>query len=1215
MATFDTGAQITALSQSFAVQHGLQKVDAALPRLQWIGKQQTVCYGAYWLPVRLTDDAGESREHRILAYGVDKDGPELLLGRYTLRTLGIDISNGTDTWRYGRILTHSKIERISFKNLKREIKTTDVPVHFVGMLRLYVDLGGQAAIRIQQLEPVELKVPDALEQYTDMFDSDSAKALPANKATDHAINVVEGKEPPYGPLYSLSQRELGILQEYLQAELENGRITHSTSPAGAPIIFVPKKDGTLRLCVDYRALNSVTIKDRCPLPLINETLDRLVGAHYFTTLDLKEAYHRIRIRAGDEWKTAFRTRYGHFEYKVMPFGLTNAPATFQAYVNRALAGLLDDLCVVYLDDILIYTHSADIDDHWAAVRRVLDRLRVAELFVSLKKCTFASSEVAYLGFIINRTGVMADPAKVATIVDWPVPENIKEVQSFLGFANFYRRFVEGYSKVVSPLTDLMKGEQIFAWGPPAQRAFELLKEKFTTAPVMRHFDPSRQLKLETDASDFGLSGILSQKFEDDKWHPIAFTSRKMQQAERNWQTYDQELLAIVHSFKTWRQYVDGAAYPVQVYTDHNNLTGIKTVQRLNPRQARWAVFLGSFDFEIHHRSGVSNPADGPSRRADYVTENEAVNGLLPTLQNKLKLADGAGLTQAVRVSYARVVTESGTRGTTPEDFSEESVAGGQPATNTRNISPVAGTAECMQLVPRSLARMLLMSATASADVEEPFVNLVASLQLQDPFVLQRRDKADNTRRRTRGDIHDWMFDEKGLLRHRGRLYVPNDKALRTEVISTHHDSKLAGHFGVDKTYELIHRSLYWPELLSDIKVHVSTCAVCQQIKSPRRLPFGKLSPLPIPKAIWEEVSLDFIVKLPPSKANGVVYDSILVIVDRLSKMALYIPASEKWTARDFADCFFRCVVSKYGMPLGIVSDRGTLFTSAFWTELCFQAQMKRRLSTAYHPQTDGQTERQNQTLEAYLRAFTGDTQDDWASLLPLAEFAYNNSEHTSTGVSPFFMVMGKNPRWTEMQEDLHHEGEAPAGVKRFEQLQNVREKAADRLKKAQESQQRHHAKTHISPAFRKGDQVLLSTKNLKLRQPSKKMSSLFIGPFLIDEAVGTSGQAFRLHLPPTYRIHNVFHASLLKPYHHRPGEPQANVSAPELSPDGNEVWEVERIVGERTRGGEKEYCLRWKNYDEDWDTWEPEENFEDMGEAVAEWQGSLRKKKQRNRKR
>ena len=396
-------------------------------------------------------------------------------------------------------------------------------------------------------------------------------------------------EPPYGPIYNLSEKELKVLREYLRDALAKGWIRESSSHAGAPILFAPKKDGELRLCVDYRGLNKITKKNRYPLPLIGEILDRLSKAKVYTKLDLRNAYHRIRIREGDEWKTAFRTRYGHFEYLVLPFGLTNAPATFQAYINRALARLVDVTCIVYLDDILIY--SGDPAAHRQHVIEVLKRLRQHGLYAKLSKCKFSVTNVEFLGYVLGPDGVAMECSRVDSIMEWPEPTSYREVQVFLGFANFYRRFIAKYSKIASPLTAMLRGSKNgrktgpYIMSPEAKEAFRRLREAFATAPVLRHFDPKKPIRIETDASGFALAGIISQQDDPTSirshWHPVAFWSRKMTPAERNYDTHDHELLAIVATFKQWRHYLEGSRYPIEVLADHANLRYFMTIKELS----------------------------------------------------------------------------------------------------------------------------------------------------------------------------------------------------------------------------------------------------------------------------------------------------------------------------------------------------------------------------------------------------------------------------------------------------------------------------------------------------------------------------------------------------------------------------------------------------------------------------------------------------------
>ena len=380
-------------------------------------------------------------------------------------------------------------------------------------------------------DPALSKIPSGLRDLLRVFSGRRAHILPQNSEYDHAIDLEEGKTPPNLPIYNLSRKELEILREYLDSSLEKGWIRPSKSPAGAPILFVPKPDGTMRLCVDYRGLNKITIKNRYPLPLVSEMLDRLSRAKIFTKLDLRDAYHRLRIKEGDEWKTAFKTRYGHFEYCVLPFGLANAPATFQSYIHRALGGLLDRTCVVYLDDILIY--SEDEDQHEQHVREVLERLDDWGLYAKASKCVFNTKQVEFLGYIVTPKGVVMDPVRVQTIQEWPEPESYRDVQVFLGFANFYRRFIHDYSDVARHLSDHIaeasrdpargakgskaakktkkgptKWHRPWTWPGEVQEAFRELRAKFTEAPLLRHFDPDQPLMVITDASNFALAGIL-----------------------------------------------------------------------------------------------------------------------------------------------------------------------------------------------------------------------------------------------------------------------------------------------------------------------------------------------------------------------------------------------------------------------------------------------------------------------------------------------------------------------------------------------------------------------------------------------------------------------------------------------------------------------------------------------------------------------------------
>ncbi|KAI0994273.1 hypothetical protein K3495_g13908, partial [Podosphaera aphanis] len=319
-------------------------------------------------------------------------------------------------------------------------------------------------------------LPPYYHEYLDVFDRNKANSLPPHRSWDHAIDLHPGKQPPVARPYSMNQHELKALRNYLDKELSKGFIRVSRSPAAAPVLFVKKSNGDLRFCIDYRGLNAITIRNRHSLPLISETLGQLSRAKYFTKLDVISAFNKLRIKEGDEWKAAFTCRYGLFEPLVMPFGLCNGPASFQAYINHALHGLLDQFCTAYMDDILIY--SDDLTSHRRHVIMVLERLREHGLQVDISKCNFEATEVTYLGLIISTKGIHMDPKKVACVQEWPTPRSVRDVQGFLGFANFYRRFIPEFSRLVSPLTNLTKKEARFAWDSSCESAFFRIKQAF-----------------------------------------------------------------------------------------------------------------------------------------------------------------------------------------------------------------------------------------------------------------------------------------------------------------------------------------------------------------------------------------------------------------------------------------------------------------------------------------------------------------------------------------------------------------------------------------------------------------------------------------------------------------------------------------------------------------------------------------------------------------
>ena len=474
-------------------------------------------------------------------------------------------------------------------------------------------------------------LPRELEKFRDLFDKEKASALPPHRGrSDHHIKLQPGKSAPWGPLYGMEREKLVELRRQLHDLLDKGWIRASSSPAGAPVLLAKKPGGGWRLCVDYRGLNAVTDQDRYPLPLIKETLRMLAKATWFSKVDIRAAFHKIRMAKGQEELTAFRTRFGLFEWLVCPFGLTGAPATFQRYINTVLKDALGVYATAYLDDVLIYS-TGSRKDHMAKVESILGMLQDAGLNVDLRKCKFAAKEVKYVGYIIEAgVAIRPDPEKLRAVRDWEPPRTVRQVRGFLGFANFYRDFIPEFSRIAEPLHELTRKGVTFRWSEAHEKAFQRLKAAFISGPILTQWDPDRKTVVEADCSGTAIGACLSQ-YDKGVLYPVAYFSASLSAAEKNYTIHDKELLAIVRATKEWRAELQSVATPFTILTDHKNLTHFTKVQELSGRQHRWSEWLSMFRFELEFRPGrLAGRPDGLSRRGQDAEETGRLSGSLMT---------------------------------------------------------------------------------------------------------------------------------------------------------------------------------------------------------------------------------------------------------------------------------------------------------------------------------------------------------------------------------------------------------------------------------------------------------------------------------------------------------------------------------------------------------------------------------------------------------
>ncbi|GKV24657.1 hypothetical protein SLEP1_g34241 [Rubroshorea leprosula] len=827
-------------------------------------------------------------------------------------------------------------------------------------------------------------------EFPDVFPED-LPGLPPDREVEFAIDLVPGTGPISKAPYRMAPTKLKELKIQLKELLEKGFIRPGVSPWGAPVLFVKKKDGSMRLCINYRELNKVTVKNRYPLPRIDDLFDQLKGAQVFSKIDLRSGYHQLKIKPDDVPKTAFRTRYGHYEFLVMPFGLTNAPARFMDLMNRVFSQYLDKFVVVFIDDILVYSASHAV--HEKHLRIVLETLRSERLFAKFKKCEFWLDNVAFLGHVVTKNGISVDPQKIEAVVNWKRPNSVAEIRSFLGLAGYFRQFVGDFSRIAQPMTRLIRKDAKFEWTPECEESFLTLKEKLVTALVLALPIHGEGFTIYSDASKKGLGCVLMQK---DR--VIAYASRQLKPYEENYPTHDLELAAVIFALKIWRHYLYGET--CEIFTDHKSLKKSSgTASSILATQKELLEDLVKLDVEL---------------RMDSTMAYLAALSAQPALIDRIKLA-----------------------------------------------------------------------------------------QQKDPFLQRMKEKV----RVGEPHMQEFRISDDEILWFGNRLCVPRDHALR---------------------------------------------------RLPRTL-----------------------------KGN----DSIWVIVDRLTKSAHFLPYRTGTSIEKLANMYMEEVVKLHGVPVSIVSDRDTRFLSHFWTSLQQALGTQLNFSTAFHPQTDGQSERTIQILEDMLRAFVLDWKGSWNQHLSMAEFAYNNSYQSSIRMAPFEALYGRRCRspvcWTEVGE------RSILGLELVQQSSEIVQLIKERLPAAQSRQKSYADKRRRDLEFEVGDHVFLKvspTRGVLRFGIQGKLSPRYIGPYPILERIGEV--AYRLELLGNLAgVHDVFHVSLFRKYVSDPSHiinPEPIQLREDLTYDEHPIRILdfkERIMQRRTIRFVK---VLWDNHSVEEATWELE---------------------------
>ena len=934
------------------------------------------------------------------------------------------------------------------------------------------------------------------------------------------------------------------IERQTEEMLKHGIIESSTSPWTSPVVMVKKRSGEYRFAIDYRRLNRVTKPMSFPMPRLDDIFDTVgsSSAKIFTTLDLASGFWQIPLDPETKHKTSFITHQGIFQFRKLPFGLMNSPMTFQLAMTQALRGMNWKFALIYVDDILIF--SQNFEEHLIHLDQIFQRLREANLKLKPSKCKFATKKVIYLGHVLSKDGVQVDSSKIEAVASFPTPKCQKDVRSFLGLCNYYRKFVKGFANIASPLNTLLKKNAKFIWSNECQIAFETLKQKLTSAPILAYPDMNKPFILACDASGTAIGYVLGQLDDKGNERVVAYGGRSLRDAERKWCIAERECLALVTAVKEFHAYLACAHFTI--YTDHFSLKYLDKIKNTNGRLGRWAIELQPYMKNICYKEGRKNGnADALSRREYDASSNNVEEEIFPKCQ-------------VCSMEYATITD------TIPLEYEIPSFP-----VNTELIGSIArpemNDEEYYEVEP-----LMHVNAVTGKDPDD-----IRMLQRNCPDFkpmfkyLEEGVVPDDKRRAARlvAEAQDYILCDEVLY----HLYQPRSKGLpkskrvikqlavprvlRDDTLRSYHDSLLGGgHQGFERTYCIIRMKYFWPRMYSDIETYVRSCEACQSSKRDVHGKKAPLKPMPV-EDVFSRLHMDILGPLTTSKEG---YKYTLLIVDSFSKWPEAFPLKTQ-EATEIANVLYKEVFTRYGAPRTIISDRGKNFMSKLISALCEIFQVTRHHTSSYHPQTNSACERMNSVIAQSLRAYCNKNQLDWPEKLPGIMMAYRMGISTqSTQYSPYFLVFGREmsvPFDTAITPKDNFSKSAKNHLKNILQnLEEARKVASENVLRAQEKYKAQYDKTSKDTNFEPGDQVwLFCIKTPK--GASRKLWRKWTGPYYITQK--GPNHTFKLRKSAdNSELKSLVHANRLKRYYNpseRPTNPPPGMERRERELNPEEI--------------------------------------------------------------